>query len=154
MKIHLKRSFFIRLAVIVVVLAIAVTMFFIGKEHTVLIDNQSRNGHKALDYFEFSVDGSAMLDMAPMMRELVNVTGQKHQVKLQYKNEDGKMMAVAFEITIPLMQDMVLLSVPTFMADMSQSQSVWLEPYEVAPSAPTEEDNTVILDDMASFSSL
>ena len=130
-------------------------MFFIGKEHTILIDNFSQGDYKALDYFEVSVDGSPILDMSRMMREQFTVTGQKHTVLIQWEDEaSGQMLAVTFKITVPLMQDMVLLSVPTFMADMNQPQSVWLTPFEpqvvVSSSA---EDNAVVTDDTASFSS-
>ena len=151
----LGRKFFIRIAAVLVIVIIGVVMFFIGKEHTILIDNFSQGDYKALDYFEVSVDGSPILDMSRMMREQFTVTGQKHTVLIQWEDEaSGQMLAVTFKITVPLMQDMVLLSVPTFMADMNQPQSVWLTPFEpqvvVSSSA---EDNAVVTDDTASFSS-
>lgn len=151
----LGRKFFIRIAAVLIIIIIGVVMFFIGKEHTILIDNFSQGDYKALDYFEVSVDGSPILDMSRMMREQFTVTGQKHTVLIQWEDEaSGQMLAVTFKITIPLMQDMVLLSVPTFMADMNQPQSVWLTPFEpqvvVSSSA---EDNAVVTDDTASFSS-
>lgn len=151
----LGRKFFIRIAAVLIIIIIGVVMFFIGKEHTILIDNFSQEDYKALDYFEVSVDGSPILDMSRMMREQFTVTGQKHTVLIQWEDEaSGQMLAVTFKITVPLMQDMVLLSVPTFMADMNQPQSVWLTPFEpqvvVSSSA---EDNAVVTDDTASFSS-
>ncbi len=151
----LGRKFFIRIAAVLIIIIIGVVMFFIGKEHTVLIDNFSQGDYKALDYFEVSVDGSPLLDMSRMMREQFTVTGQNHTVLIQWEDEaSGQMLAVTFKITVPLMQDMVLLSVPTFMADMNQPQSVWLTPFEpqvvVSSSA---EDNAVVTDDTASFSS-
>lgn len=151
----LGRKFFIRIAAVLIIIIIGVVMFFIGKEHTILIDNFSQGDYKALDYFEVSVDGSPILDMSRMMREQFTVTGQKHTVLIQWEDEaSGQMLAVSFKITVPLMQDMVLLSVPTFMADMNQPQSVWLTPFEpqvvVSSSA---EDNAVVTDDTASFSS-
>ena len=151
----LGRKIFIRIAAVLIIIIIGVVMFFIGKEHTILIDNFSQRDYKALDYFEVSVDGSPILDMSRMMREQFTVTGQKHTVLIQWEDEaSGQMLAVTFKITVPLMQDMVLLSVPTFMADMNQPQSVWLTPFEpqvvVSSSA---EDNAVVTDDTASFSS-
>ena len=151
----LGRKFFIRIVAVLIIIIIGVVMFFIGKEHTILIDNFSQGDYKALDYFEVSVDGSPILDMSRMMREQFTVTGQKHTVLIQWEDEaSGQMLAVTFKITVPLMQDMVLLSVPTFMADMNQPQSVWLTPFEpqvvVSSSA---EDNAVVTDDTASFSS-
>lgn len=151
----LGRKFFIRIAAVLIIIIIGVVMFFIGKEHTILIDNFSQGDYKALDYFEVSVDGSPILDMSRMMREQFTVTGQKHTVLIQWEDEaSGQMLAVTFKITVPLMQDMVLLSIPTFMADMNQPQSVWLTPFEpqvvVSSSA---EDNAVVTDDTASFSS-
>lgn len=151
----LGRKFFIRIAAVLIIIIIGVVMFFIGKEHTILIDNFSQGDYKALDYFEVSVDGSPILDMSRMMREQFTVTGQKHTVLIQWEDEaSGQMLAVTFKITVPLMQDMMLLSVPTFMADMNQPQSVWLTPFEpqvvVSSSA---EDNAVVTDDTASFSS-
>lgn len=151
----LGRKFFIRIAAVLIIIIIGVVMFFIGKEHTILIDNFSQGDYKALDYFEVSVDGSPILDMSRMMREQFTVTGQKHTVLIQWEDEaSGQMLAVTFKITVPLMQDMVLLSVPTFMADMNQPQSVWLTPFEPQVVVSTAaEDNTVVTDDTAAFSS-
>ena len=155
MKLKLSRRFFIRLAAIVVILVVAVVMFFIGKQHTILIDNNRAGDIKALDYFEVSVDGSLLLDMAPMLREQFLVTGQKHTITIQWEDEaSGQMLAVSVNVKIPLTQDMVLMSVPTFMADMNQPQSVWLTPFEAQVVTSTAaEDNAVVLDDTASFSS-
>ena len=152
----LGRKFFIRIAAVLVIVIIGVVMFFIGKEHTVLIDNFSQGDYKALDYFEVSVDGSALLDMSRMMREQFVVMGQKHNISLQWEDEaSGQMLAVSFNISIPLNEDMMLLSVPTFMADMNAPQSTWLTHFEsqATPSSSSPEDNTVVLDDTASFSS-
>lgn len=150
-----KRQLFIRLGAVLVILILAIVMFVIGKQHTILVDNFSQGDYKALDYFEVSVDGSALLDMSRMMREQFVVTGQKHNVVIQWEDEaSGEMLAVSFDVKIPLMQDMVLLSVPVFMADMSQPQSVWLTPFEVKPVVSSSaEDNVVVTDDTASFSS-
>lgn len=155
MKLKLSRRLFIRLAAIVVILVVAVVMFFIGKQHTILIDNNRAGDIKALDYFEVSVDGSPLLDMAPMLREQFLVTGQKHTITIQWEDEaSGQMLAVSVNVKIPLTQDMVLMSVPTFMADMNQPQSVWLTPFEAQVVTSTAaEDNAVVLDDTASFSS-
>lgn len=155
MKLKLTRKFFIRLAAILVILVLAVVMFFVGKQHTILIDNFSQGDYKALDYFEVSVDGSPLLDMSPMLREQFVVTGQKHTVTIQWEDEaSGQMLAVNVAIEVPLMQDMMLMSVPTFMADMSQPQSVWLTPFESMAVVSTDPaDNEVVLDDTASFSS-
>ena len=57
----LGRKFFIRIAAVLIIIIIGVVMFFIGKEHTILIDNFSQGDYKALDYFEVSVDGSPMI---------------------------------------------------------------------------------------------
>ena len=156
MKLELTRKFFIRLAAIVLVIALAVVMFFVGKQHTILIDNFRSGDYAPLDYFEVSVDGSALLDMSPMLREQFVVTGQKHTITIQWEDEaSGQMLAVNVNVRIPLGQDMMLMSVPTFMADMQQPQSVWLTPFEsmATPSSSDPADNTVVLDDTASFSS-
>lgn len=93
--------------------------------------------------------------MAPMLREQFLVTGQKHTITIQWEDEaSGQMLAVSVNVKIPLTQDMVLMSVPTFMADMNQPQSVWLTPFEAQVVTSTAaEDNAVVLDDTASFSS-
>ena len=82
----LGRKFFIRIAAVLIIIIIGVVMFFIGKEHTILIDNFSQGDYKALDYFEVSVDGSPILDMSRMMREQFTVTGQKHTVLIQWED--------------------------------------------------------------------
>ncbi len=152
----LTRKFFIRTAAIVLILILAVVMFFVGKQHTILIDNFSSGDYRALDEFWVSVDGSELLDMGRMMREQFVVMGQKHTVTLQWDDEaSGQRLEVSVRVSIPLGDDMVLLSVPTFMADMNAPQSTWLTPFvsQATTVSSSPEDNTVVLDDTASFSS-
>ncbi|NLK05677.1 MAG: hypothetical protein GX315_04875, partial [Spirochaetales bacterium] len=79
MKLNLTRTFWIRTAAIALILVFSVFLFFIGKQHTVLVDNKTVavNGVevKALQLVEVEVNTLGSMELAARDRDKFDVTG-------------------------------------------------------------------------------
>lgn len=138
----LSRQLFIRIGFVVLLIVLAVVMYHIGKQHTILIDNnRTEDGIRALDWAEVSVDGQPGLEMYPRMRDQAIVVGQKHTIEITYTNDDWEDEVISVDVTVPVNQNMVLFSLPKFLEDPSASQDVWLTPF-FGMTAPVEEETT------------
>ncbi|MEA4859683.1 hypothetical protein SDC9_63602 [bioreactor metagenome] len=154
MKLNLTRTFWIRTAAIALILVFSVFLFFIGKQHTVLVDNKTVtvNGVevKALQLVEVQVNSLDSLELAARDRDKFDVTGQKHKVTVIYTDANWEEHTIVRTFKVPLMQDMVMILLPALVANPEGEQSLWLENYELptyAMTAPAEEP--VVTDDLA-----
>ncbi|NBK21318.1 MAG: hypothetical protein EOM68_04750 [Spirochaetia bacterium] len=160
MKITFGRTFLMRLIAIVVVLLLAVMLFFIGKQHTVLLDNKTLtvNGEeiKALKMVEVQVNKLEALEFVPRDRDKVDVTRQKHTITVSYTDADWNEISITRKFTLPLMEEMSIISIPVLVANPNAPQSVWLEKYELPTFAvqAAPEDEVIVTDDFAGLISL
>jgi len=90
--------------------------FTLGKGHTIILDNKDAEdgSAKALESLSISVDGKDPIDLQAGERDMAKVRGQDHRVEVVVK--DGP--KVENRITIPLREDLVLLSIPRLVAGL------------------------------------
>lgn len=147
----MKRTLFIRIGFVLILVLIGVLMFFIGKGHTIIIDNRSVGEINALSVAYFSIDGGDELEMPRRMRDQVEVTGQSHKIKVTYTDSSFKEQTIEKKVKLPLNDTMMILSIPTLVNDPSAPQETWL--YHFVSEATTVDDanltNEVVTDDMA-----
>ncbi|MBG0766038.1 DUF6672 family protein [Sphaerochaeta halotolerans] len=155
MKLALTRTFWFRFVAILIILVFAVVLFFIGKQHTVLIDNKTvtvgGQEIRALQLVEIQIDNKDSMELAARDRDKEDVTGQKHSVTVIYTDSNWEEYTIERTFEVPLMQEMVLLSIPTLVANPEADQSLWLENYEPPTYAVTAADREeeVIIDDLS-----
>jgi len=160
MKITFNRTFLMRLIAIVIILLFSVMLFFIGKQHTVLLDNKTItvNGEeiKALKMVEVQVNKLDSLEFVPRDRDKVVVTRQKHTITVSYTDVDWNEISITRKFRLPLMEEMAIISIPTLVANPDAPQSIWLEKYELPTYAvqAAPEDEVIITDDLAGLISL
>ncbi len=160
MKITFNRIFLMRLLAIVVVLLFSVLLFFIGKQHTVLLDNKTITIDgveiQALKMVEVGVDKFEPLEFYPRDRDKVDVTRQKHTITVSFTDANWEEITITRKFTLPLMEEMVIISIPALVAYPDAPQSVWLEKYEIPAFAvrAAPEDEVVVTDDFAGLISL
>lgn len=147
MKLTFNRTFFIRLTAIVLVILLAVWMFFIGKQHTILLDNKTVGDFKALSEVEVQVDKQEALFLMPRDRDQAIVTAQKHKVVIKYTDSSWNEVEIVKTVKLPLMDSMMLLSIPTLVANPDAPQSEWLTHFEIQVTPP-EKDEVVITDEV------
>ena len=147
MKLTFNRTFFIRLTAIVLVILLAVWMFFIGKQHTILLDNKTVGDFKALSEVEVQVDKQEALFLMPRDRDQAIVTAQKHKVVIKYTDSSWNEVEIVKTVKLPLSDSMMLLSIPTLVANPDAPQSEWLTHFEIQVTPP-EKDEVVITDEV------
>ncbi len=137
----------IQLGVVVFVLLLAVVMFIVGKEHTILLDNKDiESGGVTYDAFkigEVQVNRGERLELGPRDRDKADVMGQRHKVTVTYSDRYYDEHVVVKRFKVPISQGMVLVSLPALVAELDQS--VWLTNYEAPTllSIPIEEEPIV-----------
>ncbi len=117
-----KRAF-IRTAVVVVYIALAVCMFVTGRSHTVLIDNRaSEDGsYKAVNGMSVTVNHNKPSDFMKGDRDKFTVKGQTLRIKVE--SFDGK-IDTTYTLKIPLTEDTVLVSIPKLASGASADEAM------------------------------
>lgn len=150
-KIHFTRRNGYQLIAIGVVLLIGVLMFFVGKQHVILLDNKTLedNGktYQALSIVEVQVNKGEPIELGPRDRDKADVMGQKHTITVRYTDRSFQEYEIVEKITLNLQQQMVLVNIPALAA--GADKSVWLQPYEV-PTLLTlpSNDEPIITDEI------
>lgn len=148
----LGRSFYIRIAAIVLVILLGVLMFFIGKQHTILLDNNKYEDIKALDEVTVAIDGVEGLPIYSRMRDQAVVTGQRHTIAVTYVDSNWEEHTFERDIKIPVGENMMILYLPYLVENPDSPQEEWLKHFE-SQAIVTEDAsaNEVVLDDSASL---
>ncbi len=119
-------SFYVRLAVIVVVILLAVFLYHYGMQHTVYVDNRTieidGESYRALDWAMVSVDGGEEQEYSPRTRREETVMRQKHTIHVVYEDDDFNEVEFDAEFTLPVNQRQIVLSLPALLAGLDQSQ--------------------------------
>jgi hypothetical protein len=131
------RRLIIRGCLVVFWLALGAAMFAGYRGHTLLVDNRDVEPPtiRAPDLITLSIDGSSGLEFFRGDRDRFSVRGSNHEIHIDFS--DGR---PPFEgsFTLPLKDDMYLLSVPK----MLQGTEPFIEVFKTAPEPrlPEEEE--------------
>lgn len=130
----------VRSILCLVYVAVLILMLLTGKRHTILIDNKDAEdgSYLAVDGMSVQIDKQESSEYYPGDRDKAVVNAQKHTIKVEIFS-DGKIVESSF--TIPLGQDMVLLSVPKLVAGIEPYVgpfSVQLEQASAPDSGPPQ----------------
>jgi len=125
-----------RAVLIAALTGLLVFSFLSGKGHTILIDNKdAENGAvPAVDGVLVTINKMEELELYSGDRDMQKVKGQKHIVKIEIINDSVKIEKL---ITLPLMTEMMLLSVPKLAAGIEP----FMEEFIPLDMAPPPDDN-------------
>ena len=142
--------FFVRLACILLIIALAIFLYFYGKQRTVYIDNWSAeiNGtrYSAEDWALVSVDGGETTEFAPRMRIGVPLRGRTHTIKVTYDDRSYNEIELP-EVEFTVEYDTSLLSIPALVAGVPVEDCISEFIIQPAPE-PAAEDPAAGTDDM------
>lgn len=137
-----KRKWIIRGCAILAVLLIAALMFFIGRGHTVYIDNKTLeyNGESygALERSEVWVGGERLSKLSKRDRTMATVIGNSFEMKLVNTAKKGDEPTEAtVRVSLPYGWDGILINIPGYLAGLPQD--AWMSEFVIEPS-PAEEE--------------
>jgi hypothetical protein len=114
------------------IILFAILMAFLGKQHTILIDNKNIeiNGVelKALQIVEFQVDKQPALELAKRDRLKTLVQGQTHTFIITYADENWEEFVLEKKLKVPFSEDMLIFSIPAFINDIEDVDN-YLKPF-------------------------
>ena len=145
------RRHLFQLAAMVLVLLLGVLMFFIGRQHTILLDNKTLEvegkSYQAFSIVEVAVDSLERLELAARDRDKAEVLGQRHVLSVWYTDKSFEEHELKVKFRVPVGQDMVLISLPALVG--GAEESVWLQPYTPPTAvAPPVAEEPVVTDDL------
>ena len=133
--------FFVRLACIVVIIALAVFLYNFGKERTLLVDNWTIeiNGtsYRAEDWAKVEVDDLGTQEYAPRMRISIPLRGKTHTIKITYDDKSFNEYQLD-PIEFTLKYDTSIISVPALVAGVPVEDAIKEFIVEPAPVTETE----------------
>lgn len=123
-------------------IGLGVVLFLLYRGHTLLVDNRPGESPElsAPDLITVSVDGGAGLEFFRGDRDRFAVTGSKHRIRIEF-NDGSQPFEGSF--TLPVKEDMYLLSIPR----MLQGMEPFVEVFKVAPEPPSPAEEALPLSD-------
>ena len=146
-----KKTFFVRLATILVFAGIAVLMYFLGRGHTVYIDN------KKLDYngttydtpykVEVYVGGERVAKLYDKERGASTCIGANFTMELVVTQEKGgDETTVSYTVKLPYSMDGVIVNLPGLMAGLPED--AWMSEF-ISTEEAQPEDEEVVTDEFS-----
>lgn len=147
-----RKCLVVRLIAIVLVIALAVLMFLIGRQHTILVDDKTimlADGTeiKALSTVEVRIDKQEQMELAARDRDQYVVTGQRHTITVAYTDSQWDEHTFSREFEVPIGLDMVIISIPTLVARQDAPAGEWLSEYETPKVVVKQEEEVVTSED-------
>ena len=129
------RRLAVRAALVAAYMGLLGLVLTLGKGHTILMDNKdAEDGSvKAFESMTVSVDGQEALEFLAGDRDQAVVRSQWHTIRIE---AGGK--TIVKKLSIPLMQNMVLLSIPKLAAGVEPA----LVPFVPLEEAPGPDEST------------
>lgn len=145
-----KRSLIFRILALVVVLALAVCMFIIGRGHTIYFDNKKADydGKTYEAYYKVSVitDKDNVSKLSDGDRGMADIMGQTLTMTLEITDEKGaEPHSHRVSMPVPYGMDGIIINIPTLMAGLPTD--AYMSEFIVTPSQEDDEDEEVVIDE-------
>ena len=140
------KTLWVRLAVLLVILAIAAVMFVIGRGHTVYFDNKTAT-YQDTEYGAFYrvnvfVNGEQVAkNLGKRDRGMATTIGQRFSFELEIiKNKGEEAARTTYAIALPYSWDGIIVNLPEIVAGLPQE--AWQSQF--IPAAPANDDEEVV----------
>ena len=145
-----KKTLLIRIIAVAVLIAVAVTMFIIGRGHTVYFDNKdlTADGSEYKSYYQIEVfvDDVSVAKLKSGERGMVSTMGQNFEMVLHITPEkDGKKVGSAVSLKLPDNMDGIILNLPALLS--GASEDVYMDEFIPTPTVEDETEDVVISDE-------
>ena len=144
------RKWIFRIAALLIVVAIAVVMFIIGRGHTIYFDNMKiESGGKTIEPFykvDVYVKGEKVAKLREKERGMTSCMGQSFDMDLVITEEkDGKEKSVHIGMGLPYSLDGIVINLPALMA--GESEDVYMTEFVSQAVETSSEDEEVVITD-------
>lgn len=152
-----KRRILFRALAILVLVAIAACMMYIGRGHTMYFDNRTLeyggNTYKTPYKIEVYVDGERVAKLYDRERGMAPNIGPKFSMRLKVTQEKGG-DDVTYDVSMPLPYsiDGIIINLPGLLAGLPQE--AYISEFIPAPEENVEEEAPVTEEDMLSIESM
>lgn len=149
----MNRRLIVRIIAAIFIVVLAFAMYFIGRQHTILVDNHSVEGvAKALQSIEVSIDNQDSMELYPRDRDQYIVTGQSHKLHVKYTDSNWNEIDKVIKFKVPAKNDMYIISLPKLALNPDAPQSEWLEVFHsMAVKADSSSDEPIVSEDPAAI---
>ena len=148
-----KKRFFIRLATVLVLIGIAVLMYFLGRGHTVYFDNKKLE-YDGVTYdtpykVEVYVDGERAAKLYDKERGSSICIGANFKMELKVTQEKGGTETEeTYSIKLPYDKDGLIVNLPGLMAGLPED--AWMSEF-ISTEDAQPEDEEVVTDEFSMY---
>ena len=144
----MKRSIIVKICAVLVLLAIAATMFVIGRGHTVYFDNktfeQEGESLSAFQKVEVYVNGERVAKLAKRERGVATWIGQNFEMEVVITvNKGDEPQTIEYAIKLPYSMDGVVVNLPALYA--GYAPEIYISEFVSLATTTTEDDEEVDL---------
>jgi hypothetical protein len=148
-----KRKLLVRLLALAILIGVAVTMFIIGRGHTVYFDNKKLEApdgtvYKAFYRVDVYVGEERVAKLSEGDRGMVTVMGQNLKITLHITpKKDAKKVGSAVTFELPYSMDGIVYNLPALL--QGAEESVYMEEFIPTPVEEDEDADVVVTDEFA-----
>jgi hypothetical protein len=151
----LSKKFWLRAAAVAFLILLGVVMFFVGRQHSILVDNKAIEidgvSYKALDVCEVSIDGGDPEELVPRDRIQVDVMDQHHTLVVSYTDANWDEKKIKIRFTTPVKEEMMVLSIPAVVAGLPMDKCLTHFESQAVTVDQIEQGETIQVDETTSF---
>lgn len=142
-----KKALLYKIGTIVLLLAIAGTMFVIGRGHTVYFDNKTLELNGKTYKYAYKVvayqNGEEIAKLFKRERGMATVIGQKFRMDIEVTNEKGnEPVKQTIELSLPYNIDGIVINLPAYLA--GEGPEVYMSEFvPMTEEAPAEEEEVI-----------
>ena len=142
------KTWLYRIGALVILLAICVVMFIIGRGHTIYLDNKTieYNGEEitAMHKITVNVNGERIAKLSKKDRGMATCMGQKFEMELVVTKEKGDdEETIPVTLTLPYNMDGIVINLPAYLAGLPEEAYL----SEFVSIATTEEEEEEVVTD-------
>lgn len=142
------KTWLYRIGALVILLAICVVMFIIGRGHTIYLDNKTieYNGEEitALHKITVNVNGERIAKLSKKDRGMATCMGQKFEMELVVVKEKGDdEVTIPVTLTLPYNMDGIVINLPAYLEGLPEEAYL----SEFVSIATTEEEEEEVVTD-------
>ena len=142
------KTWLYRIGALVILLAICVVMFIIGRGHTIYLDNKTieYNGEEitAMHKITVNVNGERIAKLSKKDRGMATCMGQKFEMELVVVKEKGDdEVTIPVTLTLPYNMDGIVINLPAYLEGLPEEAYM----SEFVSIATTEEEEEEVVTD-------